>query len=195
MPPVTTPLESLDSRSAATRVAEEQAQARELALRHGLLFVELGDLHLEADLFHSIPFDLMLRYGFVPIERAKGRLVIAMKDPTDVVRIDELELQLGTALEIRVAAPQLIDEILQKSESTQRVLDQATEEFRIQLVQEDERGEEVLSLDRITAALPTSISRRARTRCWSSTASTACSTRRWSRSTSATTRPSSRASR
>ena len=151
MPPVTTPLERLDSRSAATRAAEEHELARELARRHGLAFVELGDLHLEADLFHSIPFDLMLRYGFVPIERAKGRLIIAMKDPTDVVRIDELELQLGTALEIRVAAPQLIDEILQKSESTQRVLDQATEEFRIQLVQEDERGEEVLSLDRITA--------------------------------------------
>jgi type IV pilus assembly protein PilB len=151
MPPVTTPLERLDPRSAATRAAEEQALARELARRHGLVFVELGELHLEADLFHSIPFDLMLRYGFVPIERAKGRLIIAMKDPTDVVRIDELELQLGTALEIRVAAPQLIDEILQKSESTQRVLDQATEEFRIQLVQEDERGEEVLSLDRITA--------------------------------------------
>ena len=148
---MTTPLERLDARSAAARAAEDDARARELARRHGLLFIEPTDLHLDADLFHSIPFDLMLRYGFVPIARGKGRLVIAMKDPTDITRIDELELQLGTALEIRVAAPQLIDEILQKSESTQRVLDQATEEFRIQLVQEDERGEEVLSLDRITA--------------------------------------------
>ena len=32
-----------------------------------------------------------------------------------------------------------------------RYLDEATEEFRIQLVSEDEKGDEVLSLDRITA--------------------------------------------
>ncbi len=114
-------------------------------------FADLEHARIDADLFHSIPFDLMLRYGFVPLERAKGRLVVAMKDPTEVAKIDELELQLGTPLEIRVAAAAALDEILQKSESTQRVLDEATEDFRIQLVQEDESGEEVLSLDRITA--------------------------------------------
>jgi type IV pilus assembly protein PilB len=131
--------------------AEGRERARELAHRHGLGYVELGDIRIDPDLFHSIPFDLMLRYSVVPLERRGSRLVVAMKDPTDVAKIDELELQLGLPLEIRVAAPDAIDEILQKSESTQRVLDQATEEFRIQLVQEDERGEEVLSLDRITA--------------------------------------------
>jgi type IV pilus assembly protein PilB len=131
--------------------AAGREKARELAHRHGLGFVDLTDIRIDADLFHSMPFDLMLRYGVVPLERRGGRLIVAMKDPTDVAKIDELEMQLGTPLEIRVAAPEVIDEILEKSESTQRVLDQATEEFRIQLVQEDERGEEVLSLDRITA--------------------------------------------
>jgi len=136
---------------AAKSVVEATAEAQRLAERHGLAFVDLTSVRLDADLFHSIPFDLMLRYGFVPLERAAGRIVVAMKDPTEVGKLDELELQLGAPLEIRVAAPPALDEILEKSESTQRVLDQATEEFRIQLVQEDERGEEVLSLDRITA--------------------------------------------
>ncbi|HLF57834.1 MAG TPA: GspE/PulE family protein [Thermoanaerobaculia bacterium] len=131
--------------------AAGRERARELAHRHGLGYVDLADVRIDTDLFHSIPFDLMLRYGVVPLERHGNRLIVAMKDPTDVAKIDELELQLGMPLEIRVAAPDSIDDILQKSESTQRVLDQATEEFRIQLVQEDERGEEVLSLDRITA--------------------------------------------
>ena len=44
-----------------------------------------------------------------------------------------------------------IADILEKSESTQRVLDEATEGFSLQLVQEAEDGEEVLSIDRITA--------------------------------------------
>jgi type IV pilus assembly protein PilB len=43
-----------------------------------------------------------------------------------------------------------IDEMLQRSESAQQVLDEATEDFRIQLVQDDGDGEEVLSIDRIT---------------------------------------------
>ncbi|HEX9799282.1 MAG TPA: GspE/PulE family protein [Thermoanaerobaculia bacterium] len=143
--PVTSPF------AAAGDAIHESERARELAARHGLEYVDLASARLDADVFHSIPFDLMLRYGFVPLERGPGRVVVAMKDPTEVGRLDELELLLGTPLVLRVAAPSAIDEILEKSESTQRVLEQATEEFRIQLVSEDERGEEVLSLDRITA--------------------------------------------
>ncbi len=137
--------------AASARVGAERARAEQFARDHGLEFVDLVHTRLDSDLFHSVPFDLMLRYGFVPIERLPGRLAAALKDPTDVARLDELELLLGTPIEVRVAVPSEIDDILQKSESTQRVLDQATEDFRIQLVQEDERGEEVLSLDRITA--------------------------------------------
>ena len=74
-----------------------------------------------------------------------------MADPSDVVKIDELELLLGQPVEIRVGVRSDIEEILQKSESAQRVLDEATEDFRIQLVQEDDEGEEVLSIDSITA--------------------------------------------
>ena len=44
-----------------------------------------------------------------------------------------------------------IADILEKSESTQRVLDEATEDFKIQLVQERENGEEALSIESITA--------------------------------------------
>ncbi len=137
--------------AASARVGAERARAEQFAREHGLEFVDLARARIDTDLFHSIPFDLMLRYGFVPLERLEGRLAAALKEPSDVARLDELELLLGTPLEVRVAVPAEIDEILQKSETTQRVLDQATEDFRIQLVQEDEQGEEVLSLDRITA--------------------------------------------
>ncbi len=68
-----------------------------------------------------------------------------------MVKIDEMELLLGQPVEVKVGVRSAIEEILQKSESAQRVLDEATEDFRIQLVQEDEEGEEILSIDRITA--------------------------------------------
>ena len=133
------------------RKTGETRRAKEIADRFGLEFVDMERFRLDNDLLRSLPFDLMLRYGFIPEEQLEGRMSIVMAEPTDVTKLDELELQLGQPVEVKVGASSAIEEILQRSESAQRVLDQATEDFRIQLVQEDDSGEEVLSIDRITA--------------------------------------------
>ncbi len=134
----------------APTAEQEAAAARELAERYGLEFVDVQKFRIDNELFRSVPFDLMLRYLFLPEERRDGRLHVVMADPTDVVRLDELEVLLGEPVDPKVGAKGAIEEILQKSESVQRVLDEATEDFRMQLVQEDDDGEEILSLDRIT---------------------------------------------
>ncbi len=136
---------------ARERLARERSEAEDFAARYGLEFVDMTHFRIENDLFRKVPFDLMLRYGFIPSEQLAGRLAVVMADPSDVVKIDELELLLGQPVEVRIGVRSAIDEILQKSESTQRVLDEASEDFRIQLVQEDEDGEEILSIDRITS--------------------------------------------
>ena len=133
------------------REAEERERARGIAERYGLEYVEPGRLKINNELLRSIPFDLMMRYDFVPEEQTGSRLTIVMADPTDVTKLDELELLLGRVVEAKVSPSYALDEILRKSESAQRVLDEATEEFRIQLVQEDADGEEVLSIDKITS--------------------------------------------
>ena len=136
---------------ARERLAHERRDAEAFAARYGLEFVDLTHFRIDNDLFRRVPFDLMLRYGFIPEAQLDGRLSVVMADPSNVVKIDEMELLLGQPVEVKVGVPSAIDEILQKSESAQRVLDEASEDFRIQLVQEDEDGEEVLSIDRITA--------------------------------------------
>jgi type IV pilus assembly protein PilB len=133
------------------RLLQESREAQDLAERYGLEFVDVTRFRIDNDLFRSVPFDLMLRYGFLPESRVEDRLAIILADPTDVVKIDELEMLLGESVEVKVGSKSAIEEILQKSESVQRVLDEATEDFRMQLVQEDEEGGEILSLDRITA--------------------------------------------
>jgi type II secretory ATPase GspE/PulE/Tfp pilus assembly ATPase PilB-like protein len=135
----------------AQRLQQEAADAQALAARYGLEYVDVARFRIDNDLFRSIPFDLMLRYQFIPEGRHDGRLAVVLADPTDVVKLDELEMLLGEAVEPRVGAKSAIEEILQKSEGVQRVLDEASEEFRMQLVQEDEHGQEILSLDRIAA--------------------------------------------
>jgi type IV pilus assembly protein PilB len=129
----------------------EEREAAEIADRLGLDLVDMASFRINNDLLRSIPFDLMLRYSFVPDRQLSGRLAVVMVDPSDVTKLDELELLLSQPLEVRIGPRSAIEEILQKSESAQRVLDEATEDFRLQLVQEDAEGDEVLSLDRITA--------------------------------------------
>ena len=129
--------------------AEEEAQALALAERLGLPFVDLGSFRVDADLFRSIPVEWMLRYTFVPESKTEKSMTIICADPADVVRLDELELLVGLPLKLKVGSRGAIADILQKSESSQRVLDEATEDFRMQLVQEDEEGEETLTIDRI----------------------------------------------
>ena len=144
-------LEAETVEQARERLAGERREAEAFAARYGLEFVDMTHFRIENDLFRRVPFDLMLRYGFIPEEQLDGRLAVVMADPSDVVKIDELELLLGQPVEVKVGVRSSIEEILQKSESAQRVLDEASEDFRIQLVQEDDEGEEILTIDRITA--------------------------------------------
>ena len=129
----------------------EASRARRLAEQYGFPFVDLDHFQGDHQLFRDIPLDLMIRYQFLPEHREDGHITIVVGDPTDVLKLDELELLLGAPLKVKVASPASIRDKLQKSESTQRVLDEATEGFRMQLVAENEDGEETLTIDSITA--------------------------------------------
>jgi len=129
---------------------EEEAQAMALAERLGLPYVNIASFRIDPELFRSIPVEWMLRYTFVPEKRTEKALTVICADPADVVRLDELELLTGLPLKLKVGSRAAIADVLQKSESSQRVLDEATEDFRLQLVSEDEEGEETLTIDRIT---------------------------------------------
>jgi type IV pilus assembly protein PilB len=137
---------------AAEVVLSEETTARRTAERIGVEYVDLENFEFDPELFRSIPVDLMFRYNFVPRCRTDSGLQIVVADPTDVLMVDELELLLGSPVEVVVGTPTAIQEILKKSESSQRVLEEATEEFRIQIVlEDDETGEETLTIDRLTS--------------------------------------------
>ena len=136
--------------SAEERRAQE-AQARRLAERYRLEFLDMNHFRIDQELFRSIPADLMLRYGFVPYRRDGRALVIVVSDPTDLPMIDELSVLLGTPVRVMVGARAAIESILKKSESSQRVLDDATEEFQITLLKDEDAGEDNLTVERLTS--------------------------------------------
>ena len=131
----------------------EVRAAHNLAMRYRLPYVDLlppaGESPIDYSLLAEIPVDLMLRYQFVPLLRDGNRLHIAMADPTDLERLDELASALRSRIVPSVATAGAIDVVLRKGDATQRVLQEAASGFRISLVKETEQGEEVLDLDRL----------------------------------------------
>jgi type IV pilus assembly protein PilB len=131
--------------------ADEQTAARALAARHRLEFVDVASFAPDPELLQSVPVELMFRYTFLPYRREGGHLVLVMADPTDIPVLDELSLLLRTPILPAVGATTAIQEALKRGQGTQRVLEEASESFKIQVLHDDDTGDEVLSIDKIQA--------------------------------------------
>src|SRR5277367_4977768 len=132
-------------------LTQEATRAREVAKRYYHEFVDLKEVRIDHDLFHSIPVDLMFRYHFVPIQEHNGTLEIALADPRNLNLIDELAVLLGKKLRVKVATHSQISDLLKKTEQSQRVLEEVTEGFTLDVVGEEENSDETLSLDKLGA--------------------------------------------
>ena len=131
--------------------AAEREQARKLAERYRCPFVDLHDQRIDPELFRSIPAEMMFRYNFVPLELHDSTLTVALADPSKLQLRDELAHLLGKRLQIRVATPSQIGDLLKRTEQSQRVLDQATEGFTLQVVGDEDESDENISMEKLTA--------------------------------------------
>src|SRR3984957_2764956 len=128
----------------------EQERSRRLAERYRCALVDLREQRIDPELFRSIPAELMFRFNFVPIESRENSLIIAVADPAQVLLSDELSLLIGKKLVLNVATPSQISDLLKRTEQSQRVLEQATEAFTLQVVAGEE-DEDTISADRLTS--------------------------------------------
>jgi type IV pilus assembly protein PilB len=128
----------------------EQDLARALAEQFDLEYVDLAGFRMNEELLNSLPTDAIYRFRFVPLAMESGVLSVAVSDPTDVVKLDDLELLLGCPLSISVATESAIAAVIKTGEGTRRVLREVSEDFMLQLVRETDRGEEVLTVENIS---------------------------------------------
>ena len=97
---------------------------------------------IDHELFRTVPVDLMFRYHFVPLQGHNGTLEIALSDPTQIVHIDELSVLLSKKLKVKVATYSQISDLLKKTEQSQRVLEEVTEGFTLDVVGDEENADE-----------------------------------------------------
>src|SRR4051812_10091939 len=136
-----------------------EQKARDMAARYRCEFVDLRDYHLDAELFKTVPVDLMFRYNFIPLEQNESTLAIAIADPSKLMMIDEIGSLLNRRIRTKVATLAQISDILKKTEQSQRVLEEASEGFVLDVVRDDEgSGDENITIDRITGTTEADVS-------------------------------------
>ena len=129
---------------------EELERAQRLAARYRCEFVDLSRQHIDPSLFRLIPVELMFRHHFIPVEATDGNLIVAIADPSQFFVVDELSVRLGRNVIVKVATQEQIDDILKKSEQSQRVLEEVTEGFRLDVVREVEDEDGTISVEKLT---------------------------------------------
>jgi type IV pilus assembly protein PilB len=136
-----------DAMQLESALAEEESRA--LASRYRYEFIDLGRAQIDNELFRSIPVELMFRYNFVPVAINNGALEIAIADPRQLPTLDEISLLLGKKIRIKVATLKQINDLLKKTEQSQRVLEEVTEGFVLDVLRVDE-AEETISIEKLT---------------------------------------------
>ncbi|KAF4516166.1 hypothetical protein B566_EDAN000404 [Ephemera danica] len=130
-------------------VLSEEQLAKALAEQYGLPYDPLTDYRVDQQFYESISVKLMQRYPFVPMGERAGVLTIAIADPQNVLGFDELELLIGKPLARVVSSRSAILSALERSEGSSQALRELEAEYRSVLVTEDDRGEEVLTVNHV----------------------------------------------
>ncbi len=149
-------MESSDLRFGETAIQEgiinADVLAQALAEQFRLPYVDIEMCELDGELLSSITSSLFLKYNFLPIRRDAEQLIIAVADPTNVTALDELELTLDCLLQVQVASFAKIKKFIERGDlGSKKVLSEVSEDFKLQLVKETDKGEEVLSIEKLTA--------------------------------------------
>jgi type IV pilus assembly protein PilB len=131
-------------------ITEDQL-AQALAEQCGLPYEALDDFRVNPEFYQTVSAELMQRHPFVPLRQDQdGTLIVAVPDPHNLSALDELELLLGRPLRLHVSSRDAIMTALARSEGSSQALKELEAEHRSVLVKEDERGEEVLSVEKIS---------------------------------------------
>jgi len=137
------------SRAGAGSLAEALAEgetdgpglARVLAERHHMPYIDFGEVEVQKEAVESIPSHVLERVAALPYALEGNVLRVAIADPSDVHRVDELRLATRHTLEIGVAPREDIELELRKVVRASEVWERAAlveDEMEIEAGEEED---------------------------------------------------------
>jgi type IV pilus assembly protein PilB len=131
-----------------------QDLAKALADQAGLEYVDLSDTELDTETGMLLPKELAFRYQAVPVRfLSDDLLLVAVADPTDVGRADDLRLALGHNVRLAVSEPADLERTIKKLYRTQIEVHDAATAVDELLFDPVARREEIAEVDDDTPAV------------------------------------------
>ena len=125
---------------------DEEVLAQSLARQFGIEYVDMSSGLPEP--MDNLPEDLAVRFGVVPLQRNVDGLVVATADPTDIIRLDQLEWAVGCPIFLKVASKSHIQRMTTGSRAvTGEVLESTLEKFRSQTATKGREDKDLLVSD------------------------------------------------
>ncbi|MCX7018697.1 MAG: ATPase, T2SS/T4P/T4SS family [bacterium] len=94
-------------------VSDEDIQ-KALAQQMQMPYVKISDMQIRKEIIERIPAKLVNHYHLVPIDQHNGTIRVAVSDPLDIHKLDDLRLMLKLEVEPVVATSKEIDEAIKK---------------------------------------------------------------------------------
>lgn len=110
------------------------------------------DIKINTDLFNLLPLNFMIKNLVIPYKKNGDTLRVAMGDPLNFFSVaDKLEIFTGLDISIAIASEDRIAEIIKLLESSASMLDEVSGDMRLSLINEKDKGENILNLEKVSS--------------------------------------------
>jgi type IV pilus assembly protein PilB len=107
--------ESLGAILLTENIATEVDLANALALQAGLEFMDLSDLHVDKKTLKFVPERVAKKYMVLPVEEKKGKLKVAINDPTKFIELNFVRQLVGGEVTFVVAPSSQLKRLVDKA--------------------------------------------------------------------------------
>jgi type IV pilus assembly protein PilB len=95
-------------------LASEAQIAEAVALQTGHRYYDISDVEIDPDVIALVPGNLCRKYQLVPIDRMRGKVVVGMLDPTDIIAIDDITSLTDLQVEAVVVAADALHNVFER---------------------------------------------------------------------------------
>jgi type IV pilus assembly protein PilB len=120
-----------------------------LAEQFNLEYLDLKYFKIDQNLYDLFPQDIYTRYVFLPYAKRGDALIITVSDPTNIKMLDELEILVDMPLTLTLSSERMINKALKNEEKSKKILKDVSDDLKLHLVKETDKGEEELSLEKL----------------------------------------------
>jgi len=130
---------------------DDEELARIIATQYSYDYVELNNIEAP-EILNLVDIEYMTKFKFIPFRQRGDALEIAMAEPMDYFKVvDELETLLDMEISLVVVSKTKLNEFLKKLDTSKSALESVSDDMRMAIVRESDRGVEELSLEKISA--------------------------------------------